>query len=186
MTGATAGIVLAAGAGTRYGRPKALAREPDGTPWVQRVAGALTDAGCAPVLVALGAAGQEAAPLVPAGVRVVPVADWADGLGVTLRAALAAVADTSAAAALVVPVDVPELPASVCRRLLAHASRTALVRAVYDGEPGHPVLIGRDHWAVLARTAQGDRGAADYLRAHAALTVECADLWHGADVDRPR
>lgn len=183
---AVCGLVLAAGAGTRYGRPKALASEPDGTAWVARAVRTLADAGCSPVLVALGAARDDAAPLVPAPARIVPVADWSEGLGATLRAALAAAGDTDAVAVLVVPVDVPDLPASVCRRLLGHSSRGALVRAVYRGEPGHPVLIGRDHWPELARTASGDRGAGPYLRANAADEIECADLWHGADVDRPR
>lgn len=200
------GVVLAAGAGTRYGHPKALARDRDGTPWVVRVVDALTDAGCHDVLVALGAARHEAATLVPATARVVAVTDWAEGLAATLRAALAAVAAPlrepalepdlavearsrgagNVDAVLVVPVDVPDLPASVCRRLLALAAPDALARAVYRGEPGHPVLIGREHWPELARTAEGDRGAAPYLRAHGALAVECADLWHGADVDAPR
>lgn len=180
------GIVLAAGGGTRYGHPKALAREPDGTAWVARAVRTLTDAGCSLVLVALGAARDEAAPLVPAPARIVLVVDWAEGLAATLRASLAAAEDTDAVAALVVPVDVPDLPASVCRRLLGHASTGALVRAVYRGEPGHPVLIGRGHWPELARTASGDRGAGPYLRAHGARAIECSDLWHGADVDRPR
>lgn len=180
------GVVLAAGAGRRYGHPKALAREPGGTPWIELVVSALTDAGCHPVLVALGAAREEAAPLVPAAARIVPVADWAEGLGASVRAVLTAAARTDAVAALVVPVDVPELPASVCERLLREAAPRALVRAVYRGEPGHPVLIGRDHWSAVIGTVSGDRGAGPYMRAHAVREVECSDLWHGGDVDRQR
>lgn len=194
----TCGIVLAAGAGTRYGHPKALAREPGasgergehgrsgGMPWIELIAGVLACAGCRPVLVALGAAREDASRLVPASARIVPVAGWAEGLGASVRAALTAAGETGAEAALVVPVDVPELPASVCERLLREAAPGALVRAVYRGEPGHPVLLGRDHWPGVIGAASGDRGAGPYLRAYAAREAECSDLWHGGDVDRPR
>ena len=57
---------------------------------------------------------------------------------------------------------------------------------MYDGRPGHPVLIGRDHWAPLVAELDGDRGAADYLWRHDSGTVECADLATGQDVDRPQ
>ena len=60
-----------------------------------------------------------------------------------------------------------------------------LRRAAYDGTPGHPVLIGRDHWAAVATAARGDRGARDYLAAHATALVECGDLATGVDVDSP-
>jgi CTP:molybdopterin cytidylyltransferase MocA len=70
------GLVLAAGAGTRFGGPKALAREPDGTPWIALAVRMLRAAGCDPVLIALGASADEARPLVPAGAQVVIVPDW--------------------------------------------------------------------------------------------------------------
>ena len=57
------------------------------------------------------------------------------------------------------------------------------MRATYDGRPGHPVLLGRDHWAPLIAGVQGDRGAADYLAAHTVLSVSCEDLATGHDVD---
>lgn len=180
------GVVLAAGAGTRFGMPKALARESDGTAWVVRAVQTLRDSGCSDVRVALGARRGDAAALVPPGARVVAVEHWSDGLGETVRTVLDALADSDAVAALVIPVDAPDLPASVCRRLVEDAAPAALARAVYRGEPGHPVLIGRDHWPALARAVTGDVGAGPYLRAHGARQIECADLWHGADVDTPR
>ena len=60
-----------------------------------------------------------------------------------------------------------------------------LARAAYDGEPGHPVLLGHDHWAGVVATAQGDRGARDYLADHDVLLVECGDLATGRDRDEP-
>ena len=64
------------------------------------------------------------------------------------------------------------------------AARHALARAVYGGEPGHPVLVGRAHWRPLADAVRGDTGAGPYLRAHAAVAVDCTDLGGGDDVDR--
>lgn len=182
------GVVLAAGAGTRFGRPKALARATDGTPWLHRVAAALTSGGCDRVLVALGADADAARALVPDGVEPIMVEAWADGLAATMCAVLARAAATDADAVLIAPVDVPDLPAAACQRVIdARAADlpAALARAEYDGEPGHPALIGRRHWAALAAELSGDRGAGGYLAAHAAAAVACADLWHGRDIDAP-
>jgi len=178
------GIVLAAGAGTRYGGPKALARNAEGTPWVARAVDTLVEAGCAPVFVVLGARRDEATSLVPRVATIVAAPEWADGLSASVRAGLAAASATAARAALVIPVDVPELPASACARVMAAPTADALRQAVYDGEVGHPALIGRDHWQPVAAQVSGDRGAGAYLRAHGATPVECGDLWHGRDVDR--
>ena len=179
------GIVLAAGAGTRYGHPKALATDADGRGWIARAVETLTDAGCAPVLVVLGARHDEATALVPAAATIVVAADWSEGLSASVRAGLAVAAETAATAALMVPVDVPELPASACIRVSADASAETLRQAAYGGEVGHPALIGRAHWSALAAELAGDRGAGGYLRAHGAALVECGDLWHGRDVDAP-
>ncbi len=177
------GIVLAAGAGSRYGMPKALAVGADGVPWLDRVVAALVAAGCAPVLVMLGAAPD--AP-VPGTARPRTVADWEAGLSSSLRAGLAAAAETDADAAVLVPVDVPDIPAVVIERLLraSGGGRDALARAVFDRRPGHPVVLGRAHWVSAAAAASGDQGAGPYLVRRGALSVECADLWHGHDVDR--
>jgi len=81
-------------------------------------------------------------------------------------------------------VDLPDVSADVVGRLVAAADGPdSLARATYDGTPGHPVVIGRDHWAEVCATATGDRGARDYLDAHEHLTVECGDLASGRDVD---
>jgi CTP:molybdopterin cytidylyltransferase MocA len=49
--------------------------------------------------------------------------------------------------------------------------------------PGHPTLLGRDHWTGVVDTARGDRGARDYLAEHPPVLVECGDLATGRDVD---
>ena len=67
----------------------------------------------------------------------------------------------------------------------SRSTSEALARSTYDGVVGHPVLIGRDHWAGVAATAEGDRGARDYLREHPPVLVECGDLASGVDQDTP-
>ena len=181
------GIVLAAGAGSRLGRPKALMRTADGEPWVARAARLMRAAGCDHVLVVLGAAAAEATALVPAGIDILVVENWADGMGESLRQALcAALADAALAdAALITLVDLPDLPREVAARILAvPVDDNTLTQAVFEGMPGHPVLIGRAHWAGIIPTLVGDRGARDYLVAHGVVEVECGDLFDGHDIDR--
>lgn len=181
-----AGLLVAAGAGTRMGRPKALLVDDDGTPWLARTVAVLRDGGCDAVTVVLGAAAEEARTLVPDGVAVVVAEDWAEGMSASLRAGLLALEDTDADAALVSLVDLPDVDAAVVRRVLgAGADRAALIRTTYDGRPGHPVVLGRDHWFGVRAAAVGDLGAREYLAHHALVEVECGDLATGRDLDRP-
>lgn len=180
------GLVLAAGAGTRFGGPKALARRADGTPWVELAVSMLREGGCDRVFVGLGAGADEAARLVPESAEVVLVTDWADGLSATLRAGLVAARETDAEALVVTPVDTPSAPAEAVTRLLGalgSSMSTGCAQATYAGRPGHPVVIGRAHWDAVIGTVAGDRGARDYLVGNEVLDVECGDLWDGEDVD---
>ncbi|TNM64343.1 DUF4031 domain-containing protein [Streptomyces sp. NP160] len=188
----TTAVLLAAGAGTRFGGPKALARDDDGEPWLVQRVRALRQGGCDRVLVVLGAQAESARELVPAdgAVAVVVAPDWADGMSASLRTGLAALAaqEPPVAAALVALVDTPGLRPEVVRRVLgavrtARPTPSALARATYGGRPGHPVLLGRAHWSAAAAAARGDRGAGPYLRAAGAALVECGDLDDGADLD---
>jgi len=172
------GLVLAAGAGRRMGRPKALVDD-----WLARSVAALLDGGCGEVTVVLGASASEAALLVP-GVPVVVAEDWADGMSASLRAGLRSVG-SGVDVVLVTLVDLPDVGPDVVRRLLDRPlDRITLARATYDGRPGHPVLIGADHVAGVLDSAVGDRGAREYLAAHSHDEVECGDLASGVDVDR--
>nr|WP_255523664.1 nucleotidyltransferase family protein [Terrabacter sp. MAHUQ-38] len=63
--------------------------------------------------------------------------------------------------------------------------RRALRRAAYDHVPGHPALIGRDHWEQVVATAVGDHGARQYFRTTPHELVECGDLATGRDADTP-
>lgn len=189
------GLLLAAGAGRRMGLPKALLRDPHGVPYLDRALGALLDGGCDRVVVVLGSAADEATALLDdvgwtgdEAVDVVVAEDWARGMGASLRAGLGALsgARPEVTAALVGLVDLPDMTSDVVARVLAGpADESSLARAAYDGRPGHPVLLGRRHWAGVVSSATGDRGARDYLAEHAVREVECGDLATGRDLDHP-
>jgi CTP:molybdopterin cytidylyltransferase MocA len=197
MTLSPVGLLLAAGAGRRMGGPKALLRDSRGVPRLDRAVGVLLAGGCARVTVVLGAGAEEAGRLLdeagwsedPA-LDVVVADDWEEGMGASLRTGLARLLATAhdADATLVTLVDLPDLDAAVVRRVSearGDSGEAALVRATYDGRPGHPVLIGRDHWAGVAAEARGDHGARDYLAGHPPQRCECGDLATGRDLDRP-
>lgn len=164
------------------GTPKALLHDADGTGWLARAVAAL--APCDDVVVVLGASAEEVAALLPSGVRGVVAEDWEDGMGASLRAGLHEVSGGAYDAALVTLVDLPDVDAAVVGRVLAaHEGPSSLARAAYDGVPGHPVLLGQEHWEGVVASADGDRGARDYLAGVDVLLVECGDLATGRDVD---
>jgi CTP:molybdopterin cytidylyltransferase MocA len=182
-----AGLVLAAGAGRRYGRPEALV-ELDGRLLVERAVGTLRDAGCGPLVVVLGAAAGEVSARADLGDAVIVVnAHWDTGMGSSLRAGLAALGTADADAVVVLLVDTPGVTPAAVRRVAAHAASDALAGATYGGRPGHPVLLGRAHWAGVAASAVGDVGARRYLSAHAdrVTPVPCEDVADGTDLDEP-
>ena len=181
----TVGLVLAAGAGSRFGMPKSLVRSSDGTPWIGLACRALADGGCADVVVVLGAMAESAIHLVPSGNGIVVAREWSYGQSASLRAGLEACVPSDAEAVVVTLVDLPALSSDAVRSVMVDADAASLKRATYDGRPGHPVLIGRDHWAPLMMALAGDIGARTYLSAHSAEPVDCTDFGGGHDVDEP-
>lgn len=178
------GLLLAAGAGRRMGKPKALVTGADGTPWVVSSVETLRAGGCGEVIVVIGAQADSVRPLLDeAEVTIVEASDWAEGMSASLRAGLDAIAGRDAESVLIHLVDLPDVGAGVIERLLAKSAPNTLVRAMYDDDPGHPVLFGRDHWAAIAAGAAGDRGARDYLAVHNVVGMECGDLATGRDID---
>ena len=183
------GLLLAAGGGSRMGTPKALVGDPAGVSFVERGVRVLRDGGCSPVVVVVGAEAARASTLASAAGAdlVVEAPDWAQGQSASLRAGLAAAQSTDADVACILLVDVPDVGANVVERVCGAAgdSPSALARAAYRGVPGHPVVMGRDHWQEVLESATGDKGARDYLAAHDHQLVECGDLATGRDVDTP-
>jgi nicotine blue oxidoreductase len=183
-----AGLVLAAGGGSRYGSPKALVRL-RGRLLVERAAELLAAGGCDPVVVVLGAAADQvlaAARLPRTGVRTVVNPDWPTGMGSSLRVGLAAV-PAAAEAVVITLVDTPGLGPESVRRLVAAGGPDGAAQATYGGRRGHPVLLGRTVITEVAAAATGDRGAGPWLAAHPERVrlVPCDGTGDPRDVDVP-
>jgi CTP:molybdopterin cytidylyltransferase MocA len=174
-----AGILLAAGEGSRLGRPKALV-EIAGQRLADRGVALLRAGGAAPVVVVTGAASVE-----PAGAVVVHNPDWRTGMGSSLAAGLRALpAGTSAA--VIALADQPLIGAEAVRRLIAaYRDGAGVAVAAYDGLPRNPVLFARPYWPEVIASSVGDVGARVFLRDHAGLVtrVECGDTGSPDDVD---
>ena len=182
----TAAVVLAAGGGRRYGMPKALV-EYEGTLLVERAVRTARLA-CDPVLVVLGARAVDVWQQADLdGATVLANRDWETGMASSLRVGLEGLRGWPGRidAALLLLVDMPGMTADALRRVAEHASPDALAVATYDGVRGHPVLIGREHWAGVVETATGDEGARRYLAAHDVLEVDCTGLADPTDLDVP-
>jgi CTP:molybdopterin cytidylyltransferase MocA len=176
-----AGVLLAAGAGRRLGRPKALV-EIAGQSLAERGVALLRAGGAAPVVLVIGAARTE-----PPGALIVHNPDWRSGMGSSLAAGLTALPD-SATAAVIALADQPLVGAEAVRRLIvAHRAGAAVAVAAYGGRPCNPVLIARRHWAEVITGAAGDVGARAFLRSRPELItlVECGDTGRCDDVDTP-
>ena len=176
-----AGLVLAAGEGSRFGGPKALV-ELDGERLVDRAVRVLREGGCEPVYVVSGAVTVD----VPGATTVVND-DWATGMASSLRAGLAALPE-SADAVVIALVDQPGIGAGVVTRLVRRLDEGhQLVVATYDGQPRNPVGVARPLWAAVSASAAGDEGVRAYIREHPHQVdaVECADIADPADIDTP-
>src|SRR6195952_5058622 len=181
-----AGLVLAAGGGRRYGMPKALV-EYQGSLLVERAVRTAA-AVCDPVLVVLGAQAVDVwrtADLT--GATVLANKDWETGMASSLRTGLEGLRawPLGVDAALILLVDMPGMTPAALARLAAAASPTVLAVATYAGIRGHPVLMGREHWAGIIATATGDEGARGYLATHEPVEMDCTGLADPTDLDVP-
>ena len=192
MPGNVAGILLAAGDGSRLGQPKAQVML-GGQSLARRGIALLRDGGADPVVVVTGAADlrSDAADLANgdlAGIVTAHNPDWRTGMGSSVSVGLAAVPAQCAAAVLALA-DQPLVGAQSVRRLIAaHADGASVAVACYDGQPRNPVLISRAHWPAVVELAAGtDVGARPFLRARPELVtlVECGDTGRPDDIDTP-
>src|SRR5215212_10813842 len=136
--------------------PKALV-EHEGSLLVERAL-RTARAVCDPVLVVLGAQAVDVwrqADL--GGAAVLANRDWESGMASSLRTGLDGLRGWPGRvdAVLVQLVDMPGMTPAALARLAGHAAPDALAVASYDGVRGHPVLLGREHWAGVAQTATG-------------------------------
>jgi molybdenum cofactor cytidylyltransferase len=158
------GIVLAAGTSSRLGQPKQLL-ELAGRPLLQHVIDALGEAGLGEIVVVLGHEADRIAEALelPPTARTIVNHEYAAGQSTSLRAGLASAAPESEGCVVVLG-DQPSLPPDSIRKVVEsfRDGASPVVRAVWEGTPGHPVVFGRSVWATLSQLT-GDQGARDLL-----------------------
>ena len=185
-----AGVLLAAGEGSRFGQPKALV-ELNGQTLAERGVGLLRAGGADPILVVTGAV-----PLELDRTLTVDNPQWRTGMGSSLRAALHALTEAGRGpdigpdigAVVVALADQPLVGAEAVARLIAaYRDGASVAVAAYHGQPRNPVLLAREHWPEVIATATGDQGARTFLRTRPELVtlVECGDTGRPDDIDTP-
>jgi len=174
-----AGLILAAGAGTRFGQESKLLAELDGRPLLEHAIRAQCAVGALEqVVVVLGAGADEVLRTVDLNrAQAVVCDDWSAGQAASLRRGVAAL--DQADKIVVTLGDAPRIIPEVIELFVAQPGGA---RATYDGRPGHPVVLGREQIEGV-RQLTGDRGARGLLGG--GPLIECAQLCSGADVDTP-
>lgn len=180
-------IVLAAGASSRMGRPKALLPI-GGRPAVDVVAATLRDGGCAEVVVVLGShAAEVRAAARLEGVRVVDHPGWAAGRTSSVQAGLRALRPDGGAFVLAL-VDMPYVAAATVAALLReHAAAPSEVEAVlptHGGRRGHPILLRRSLFGRV-RALGPDEPLSRVVRAANVREVAVEDAAVLVDLDVP-
>jgi CTP:molybdopterin cytidylyltransferase MocA len=174
------GLVLAAGAATRFGGPKQLA-ELDGVPLLEHSVRAMMATSVGRVVVVLGSNAEAITARVNLhGAEPIVCPRWDEGQAASLACGLAGLEGCEAV--VVTLGDQPRMPSEAIRRVIAARDGAAAVRATYFGEPGHPVLLERELFDPL-RNVTGDKGARNLLLSVQVLDVPCDDLGGGEDVD---
>lgn len=178
-------LILAAGAGRRFGGGKLLA-DLGGVPVIRRTTEAVLAAGFDTVLVATGDQHRAiATALEGLSCRIVPTPGWEEGMAASIRTGSVALA-ACRKGVFVFLGDMPLVPAALCGRL-AELAETAgyAARPVVDGRPGHPVCFVREAVADLARL-EGDQGAAHGLKRRRDVAyLETDDIGAILDIDSP-
>jgi molybdenum cofactor cytidylyltransferase len=185
-----AGVVLAAGAGRRFGGGKQLA-ELDGRPLLEHAlsAAAAVESGLDRRFVVLGANAERILATIDMhGHEVVLCTDWQEGLAASVRSGVIAARAAGAEAILITLGDQPRVGAEAIARVLdargGPDGSSGAVRGSYEGVPGHPALLeGRLFDALLA--VRGDEGARGVFKSANTHLVPCDDVAVPTDVDLP-
>lgn len=175
-------VILAAGAGTRFGHPKAMAEVAAGVRFLDRVIESASHAGAAPILAVV-----PTGVTVPAPARAVELPLSGDEQIESLRHALALLTNSTAVGALVWPVDRPFATVESALAVIDAARRTGapIVVPALRGRRGHPTWFARDSWRDLMVVRDG--GARAVVRAYEnrVVEVEVADDGILIDVNTP-
>lgn len=176
------GLVLAAGAGTRFGERSKLLAELDGRPLLEHaIAAQCGVADLERVAVVLGAFAEDILARVDF-MRSEPVVceRWREGQALSLRRGIEYLTESLEVRKVIVTLgDQPRMTAELIARFVAEPPGT---RATYEGRPGHPVVLGPVQMRALA-PLRGDHGAREILQG--GPTVECGRLSARRDVDTP-
>ncbi len=178
-------LILAGGAGRRFGGGKLLA-DLAGAPVIRRVAERVAAAGFAEVLVVTGAEDARIrAALEGMACSILHAADWGEGMAATMRAGLGAVAPTSRGVCVFLG-DMPLVPVALGPEIIAAAEQAGYAaRLRCEGLPGHPVAFTRAAFADLAQLT-GDQGATALLKARADVAyIDTAERGALIDIDSP-
>jgi molybdenum cofactor cytidylyltransferase len=180
----TAAVVLAAGASTRLGQAKQLVQV-EGESLLRRTARLAVEAGCAPVVVVLGFHAERMRVELQ-GLEVVPIVhpEWATGMGSSLRRGVEFLTGMNPVpdGVLLLVCDQPRLTLDHLRALLVQhdKGRQTVTASAYEGTMGVPALFARELLGDLARL-EGDRGARELIRSHAAQGISWPE--GGVDLD---
>ena len=173
-------VILAAGAGTRFGEPKAGAEWQPGVRFIDAVVELAQWAGADPIIAAVppGLA-------VPAGVRALVNADAKGEQVVSLRMALAQLTNSPAQGVLVWPVDHPAVRVESVLALVDAARRTGAHIAIptCEGRRGHPTWFHRETWRELVTVREGGARAVVQADPSRVLEVPVGDAGVRRDID---
>ena len=173
-------VILGAGAGTRYGEPKAGALVAPGVRFVDQIVATAQEAGISDIVAVMH---PDVTP--PIGIRSVVNTKPTSEQIVSLRMGLAQLVNIPVNGTLVWPVDHPHVQTSSITTLLNFVREKSplIARPAYQGQHGHPVYFSRDVWRELVTVAEGGAREVVHRNAAEALEVEVSDPGVVRDID---
>ncbi|MHB1987711.1 MAG: nucleotidyltransferase family protein [Acidimicrobiales bacterium] len=175
----TAAVILAAGAGSRFGKPgEKLLALTHGQPLVAHAIAPAHAAGLDELVIVTGAA--DLTEIAPAEATVLQNAQWASGQATSLRVALDWCHRQGHTAVVVGLGDLPGLTPEAWQAV-ADAPGGPVVVATYNGRRGHPVRLDAEIWPSLP--IDGDEGARALITRHPELVTELACSGRPIDID---
>jgi molybdenum cofactor cytidylyltransferase len=181
----TAGIILAAGGSSRFGKPKQLLLW-KGQAMIRHVAITALQAGLNPVVVVIGASAAEVEPVIEdLPLRIVNNTTWEDGSSTSIKKGIGSLT-TYTGGVVFLQADQPQIPASLIKKLLeAHQTNLSpIIAPQINGQRGNPVLFDRSSYSKLLGL-EGDMGGRTLFAHYAVQWVNWPDPRVLIDVDTP-